>query len=78
MAKKDRRRAIARILHVGCNAMDSNRILTIGEILKDYDLTEQESRLLYQRYMRIKKDTDDIRKIARHIERGHRLERGAR
>ena len=72
MAKSDRRRAIARILHTGCNALDSNRTLTIGEILKDFDLSEQESRLLYQRYMRIKKDTDDIRKIARHIERGAR------
>jgi len=72
MAKRDRRRAIARILHTGCNALDSNRILTIGEILDDYDLTEQESRLLQQRYIRIKNDTDNVRTIARHIERGAR------
>lgn len=73
--KKARRFAAAKILHAGCNALDSLRILTWGEALgynkstPPFGLTDKEYRLLDQRYKKVRDCVADVREIARHLER---------
>ena len=67
--KKTRRFVIARILHIGCNAMDSARVMSWWEVMADHNLTAKEQRLICQRVVKVKECVDDVRKIANHIER---------
>lgn len=67
--KKAKRYIAARMLHVGCNAMDAIRVVQWAPLLQDASLTDKEARLLNQRYHKVKNCIDDVRKIANHIER---------
>ena len=68
--KKAKRYIVARTLHLGCNAMDSARVLTWFAVLGDAQaLTEKEHRILEQRSAKLKEMVEDVRKLANHIER---------
>jgi hypothetical protein len=67
--KKEARRADARIMHSGCNSLDSIRILTIGDVLRHGQLTDKEYAATLRRYKRIQNDTMQLRKIAQVVER---------
>lgn len=68
--KKTKRLIASRFLHMGCNLMDSIRVGTWMKVLDlGNGLTEKEYRLIRQRFDKVKECTEDVRKIANHIER---------
>lgn len=67
--KKARRYIAARMLHLGCNAIDSARVTQWFHALDYQDLTVQERKLVTQRMRVVKEMVEDVRKIANHIER---------
>jgi hypothetical protein len=67
--KKVKRYLAARMLHVGCNAIDSIRVVQWSPVIMDAALTDKEQRLIRQRTEKVKEMVDDVRKIANHIER---------
>lgn len=69
MKKRYRRLMVAKMLHLGCNAIDSTRVLTWYEAIASGVLTEKEFKLLSQRAKTVKEMVEDVRKIANHIER---------
>jgi hypothetical protein len=68
--KKAKRYIAARLLHMGCSAIDQARVTTWYLVLNDQQmLTEKEHQLIQQRMDRVKAMVTDVRKIANHIER---------
>lgn len=75
--KKAKRMAAARVLHVGCNIIESGLVLSwrvtwgADGVNSYYEavLTDKEYRLIKQRYNVIRGAVDDVRKIANIIER---------
>lgn len=67
-SNKIKRKALARILTVGCNALDSVRIMTINEIIRrDEDsgvLSSDEVRFLERRSAELKRQINAIRKFS--------------
>jgi len=76
MKKRYKRLMIAKMLHLGCNAIDSTRVLTWYEALNAGVLTEKEKKLLDQRAQTVKVMVQDVRLIANHIERKEKAYEG--
>ena len=71
MTKRDvKRRAAAAIIHVGCNSIDSLRVMAFSAVLRDFtdELSDKEKNYIAQRSRQFHKVIDDMRRLAWKLE----------